>query len=104
VPLPSCLTISEDGVHTRKPSPTNNTSGSSTSDDVDDTERFGWSALPRRLRYDDGGCAGDHREQGEAIAMSPSLEMRLGRQGWQQMESPNELTPTLKCLWNDYNK
>ncbi|KAM0826845.1 hypothetical protein ACQ4PT_068582 [Festuca glaucescens] len=96
------LTISEprqDRAHTGKPSPASNTSSSSR-DDADDIESFRWSAVPRRLRYDeggDGGCAGDRRE-----LQSPSLEMRLGRQGWQQMESSasasNELTPILKCL------
>uniref|UniRef100_A0ACD6A2F5 Uncharacterized protein n=1 Tax=Avena sativa TaxID=4498 RepID=A0ACD6A2F5_AVESA len=107
-PLPPCLTISEthqDRAHTRKPSPTNNTS-SSTSEDIDDTESFGW----QRRRYDesgDAGCAADHRDemqyqQGAAMAMAPSLEMRLGRQGWQRMESSasasKQLTPILKCL------
>ncbi|XP_037432529.1 probable transcription factor KAN4 isoform X1 [Triticum dicoccoides] len=85
-----------------RPSP-NNTS-SSGSDDVDETESFGWLALTRR-RYDDGGdgdCAGDRELQGAAMVMDPSLEMRLGRQGWEQMEpsasASKELTPILKCL------
>ncbi|KAK1626180.1 hypothetical protein QYE76_000495 [Lolium multiflorum] len=84
------LTISEprqDRAHTGKPSPASNTSSSSRDDaDADDTESFRWSAVPRRLRYDeggDGGCAGDRRElqyqQGASVAMAPSLEMRLGR-------------------------
>uniref|UniRef100_A0ACD5XMU6 Uncharacterized protein n=1 Tax=Avena sativa TaxID=4498 RepID=A0ACD5XMU6_AVESA len=109
VTLPPCLTISEprqDRAHDGKPSPTNNTGSSTSEDDVDDTESFGW----QRRRYDEGGdagCAGDHRDemqyqQGAAMAMAPSLEMRLGRQGWQRMESSasasKELTPILKCL------
>uniref|UniRef100_R7WBK2 Putative Myb family transcription factor n=1 Tax=Aegilops tauschii TaxID=37682 RepID=R7WBK2_AEGTA len=81
-----------------RPSP-NNTS-SSGSDDVDETESFGWLALTRR-RYDED-CAGDRVLQDAAMVMAPSLEMRLGRQGWEQMEpsasASKELTPIVRCL------
>ncbi|KAE8797935.1 putative Myb family transcription factor [Hordeum vulgare] len=86
----------------RKPSPSN--TSSSSSDDVDGTESFGCLALPPR-RYDDDGhgdCARDRGLHDVAMVMAPSLEMRLGRQGWEQMEpsasASKELTPILKCL------
>ncbi|XP_037439538.1 probable transcription factor KAN4 [Triticum dicoccoides] len=85
-----------------RPSP-NNTS-SSGSDDVDESESFGWLALTRRCSDEDGDgdCAGDRVLQDAAMVMAPSLEMRLGRQGWEQMEpsasASKELTPILKCL------
>ena len=71
--------------------PPNNTSSSG--DDVDETDEFGWLALPPRRCHEsgDGDYAGDREllqcQQGTAMGMAPSLEMRLGRQGWQQMES-----------------
>lgn len=85
-----------------KPSPSNTSSGGS--DDADETESLGWLALPPR-RYDEGGdgdSADDRGLQDAAMVMAPSLEMRLGRQEWQQMEpsapASKELTPILKCL------
>lgn len=118
VPVPPYLTTSEPHDHEhimlengmappaaprrRKPSPSN--TSSSGSDDVDETESFGWLALPPR-RYDedgDGDCARDGGLHDAAMVMAPSLEMRLGRQGWEQMEpsasASKELTPILKCL------
>lgn len=112
VPLPPYLTSSallDDHGHIMpengKPSPPpNNTSSSS--DNVHETESFGWSATQRR--YNKGGvgdCVDDRElqyQQDAAMVMAPSLEMRLGRQGWQQMESSasasKELTSILKCL------
>ena len=90
-----------------KPSPPpNNTSSSS--DDVDETDGFGWVALPPRRCHEsgDGDCAGDPEllqyQQDAAMGIAPRLEMRLGRQGWQQMESSasasKELTLILKCV------
>ncbi|CAM0949191.1 unnamed protein product [Alopecurus aequalis] len=113
VRLPPYLTTSElpdDNGHimpdNAKPSPPPKNTRSS-SNDVDETQCFGWPATRRYVKGGDGDdCPGDREllqyQHDAAMGMPPSLEMRLGRQGWQQMESSasasKELTSILKCL------